>query len=190
MIEQKTDLRAIRTRKAIVDSFIDLLEVKDFTSITISEITNGAVINRGTFYRHFLDKYDLLEKTIKEILMKKLIEQLNSNDKFSEEMLKGLFLSITAFYGSLSNRCQNSYDDMTMNIEVILKDELQRVIFNALRVKYPNKEGQKLTTVATMLSWMLYGASIDWEYNSILPPEDYFTEANATFQYIYTNDLS
>lgn len=184
MIETPTDLRSIRTRKAIVDSFISLLEGKDFTSITISEITTAAMINRSTFYRHFEDKYDLLEKSIQEILMKQLIEQLKSNDQFNEEMLKGLFLSITAFYNSLSKRCQSSYDDLTMNIEAILKDELQLVIFNALQLKYPDEENQKLTTIATMLSWMLYGASIDWEktvYNLLkniskkqMPPSNKF----------------
>ena len=76
MIEEKTDLRTIRTRKAIVDSFVDLLEIQDFTSITISQIAEVAMINRATFYRHFLDKYDLLEKSIQEIL-----KQLNFVDK-------------------------------------------------------------------------------------------------------------
>ena len=188
MTEIKTDLRTIRTRKAIVDSFIELLENKDFTSITISEITTAAMINRGTFYRHFLDKYDLLEKAIKEILMKQLIEQLKSNEDFNEEMLKGIFISITNFYNSLSNRCQKSYGDMTMNIEIVLKEELTRIISNALEIKYPNKDPQKLTSIATMLSWMLYGASLDWETNSLQTPEAYFDETKIAFKQSLADD--
>ena len=38
-MDENTDLRSIRTRKFIIDSFIELLENKDFNSITISDIT-------------------------------------------------------------------------------------------------------------------------------------------------------
>ena len=34
---------------------------------TVGEICNGAGINRSTFYRHYLDVYDLMEKTETEI---------------------------------------------------------------------------------------------------------------------------
>lgn len=190
MIKEKTDLRTLRTRKSIVDSFIDLLEIQDFTSITISQIASEAMINRATFYRHFLDKYDLLEKSIQEILMKTLIEKLNANNEFNQEMLEDVFISITDFYNSLSNRCQSSYGDMTMNIEVILKKELQHVLYNALSIKYPDQSSEKLTSIATMLSWMLYGASIDWEQNSTQSPDEYFAQANTTFKQIYVDDLS
>ena len=190
MIEEKTDLRTLRTRKAIVDTFVDLLEIQDFTSITISQIAEEAMINRATFYRHFLDKYDLLEKTIQEILMKKLIVQLNETTEFNQDMLKDVFLSITEFYMSLSDRCQSSYGDMTMNIEVILKKELQKVLYNALSLKYPEQSPNHLTSIATMLSWMLYGASIDWEQNSSLSPEAYFEETSAVMNQIYLQDLA
>ncbi|MGV3240822.1 TetR/AcrR family transcriptional regulator [Streptococcus hyovaginalis] len=83
-MEENTDLRSIRTRKFIIDSFIELLEKKEFNSITISDITTGAMINRATFYRHFLDKYDLLEKVIKEDLLKNILKELSTNEKFSE----------------------------------------------------------------------------------------------------------
>ena len=190
MIEEKTDIRTLRTRKAIVDTFVDLLEIQDFTSITISQIAEEAMINRATFYRHFLDKYDLLEKTIQEILMKKLIVQLNETTEFNQDMLKDVFLSITEFYKSLSNRCQSSYGDMTMNIEVILKKELQKVLYNALSLKYPEQSPNHLTSIATMLSWMLYGASIDWEQNSSLSPDAYFGETSAVMNQIYLQDLA
>ncbi|WP_163971826.1 TetR/AcrR family transcriptional regulator [Oceanobacillus halotolerans] len=50
------------TRKLLKDAFIDLiLENNDVNSITISEITDRADFNRGTFYIHYLDKIDLLE---------------------------------------------------------------------------------------------------------------------------------
>ena len=38
------------------------MEEKDFEIITVLDITKRANINRGTFYLHYVDKYDMLEK--------------------------------------------------------------------------------------------------------------------------------
>ena len=41
---------------------------KDFERISVGEIAARANINRVTFYRHYLDKYDWLEHCISELL--------------------------------------------------------------------------------------------------------------------------
>lgn len=51
-----------KTKQLIQQSFLQLLQEKSFDSITVGDITKVAGINRGTFYLHYLDKYDLLEK--------------------------------------------------------------------------------------------------------------------------------
>ncbi|MDQ0157504.1 TetR/AcrR family transcriptional regulator [Robertmurraya andreesenii] len=188
-MEENTDLRSIRTRKFIIDSFIELLEKKDFNSITISDITKGAMINRATFYRHFLDKYDLLEKVIKEDLLENVLKELSNNEEFSEEMLKSLFLSITTFHMSLSTRCQRSYLDMSVNIEAILKKELEQIIFQSLLKKYPKESNERLRMLATMLSWMIYGASIDWKENSSKSPEEYLEDASLSIRQLIKNEI-
>ncbi|MEH7395415.1 TetR/AcrR family transcriptional regulator, partial [Priestia megaterium] len=45
---KKTDLRVIRTRKMIKESFIDLIQEKGYESITIRDIADNALINRAT----------------------------------------------------------------------------------------------------------------------------------------------
>ena len=57
-----TDRRAVRTRKAIRHAALELLKKKDIAKITVSEITEIADIGRGTFYLHYTDPYDLLDK--------------------------------------------------------------------------------------------------------------------------------
>lgn len=57
--------RKRRTQKLIIDTFFLLLNEKPFDKITVNQITTLADINRGTFYLHYHDKYELLEKTIK-----------------------------------------------------------------------------------------------------------------------------
>lgn len=46
----------------IIKAFMTLYEVKNIEKISIKSITDLAGLNRGTFYLHFLDIYDLLEK--------------------------------------------------------------------------------------------------------------------------------
>ncbi|MEC0179944.1 TetR/AcrR family transcriptional regulator [Paenibacillus peoriae] len=67
MIRNK-DLRIIKTQKVIRDAFIDLLDKNGFEAITVQEIANAAMINRSTFYLHYVDKYDLLQKTADQAL--------------------------------------------------------------------------------------------------------------------------
>ena len=68
-MDKKTDLRIQRTQKAIIDTFYELLEEKHFSQITIIDICEKALINRGTFYTHFQDKYQLLEKCVYDMMM-------------------------------------------------------------------------------------------------------------------------
>lgn len=62
MTHSTSDLRARRTQKLLQDALIELLNEKHFENITVGELAERAMINRATFYRHYLDKYDLVEK--------------------------------------------------------------------------------------------------------------------------------
>ncbi len=58
----KTDARVRYTRKVIEESFISLMQQKPVNKITVKEVCEKAQINRATFYKHYLDCYDLLEQ--------------------------------------------------------------------------------------------------------------------------------
>lgn len=76
-----------QTRKKIQEVFITLLKEKDFTKVTVRDITEAATINRGTFYLHYLDKFDLLEKIENQLLegLKRHLEALNPEDAMKKE---------------------------------------------------------------------------------------------------------
>lgn len=80
------DRRILRTRQTIEDAFIQLVHRKPFQSITIRDITDLANVNRTTFYSHYTDKYDLLDKTIDlklQSLRALLLESMDSADNGS-----------------------------------------------------------------------------------------------------------
>ena len=52
---------AIQSRQWIMDSLINLMEKKEWSDISISEIATNAGVVRRTFYRHFDSKEDVLQ---------------------------------------------------------------------------------------------------------------------------------
>ncbi|MBA8980821.1 TetR/AcrR family transcriptional regulator [Clostridium saccharobutylicum] len=64
----KIDLRVLKTRENIKNTFSNLLLEKDFKNITVQDICDRALIGRSTFYDHYCDKYDLLNKMVEEII--------------------------------------------------------------------------------------------------------------------------
>jgi AcrR family transcriptional regulator len=61
------DLRVVRTRKMLRDAMIALAIQKGFSAITVNDIVELAMVNRATFYRHYQDKYDLIESYLNEL---------------------------------------------------------------------------------------------------------------------------
>jgi AcrR family transcriptional regulator len=61
------DLRVRRTRKLLKSALIELTIEKGFAAVTVHDIADRAMVNRATFYRHYLDKYDLLEQYMREV---------------------------------------------------------------------------------------------------------------------------
>lgn len=68
MTSNKDDRRVKYTKMVLKESFIQLLEKKHISQITIKEICEDADINRSTFYAHYNDQYDLLRKIENELL--------------------------------------------------------------------------------------------------------------------------
>lgn len=171
MTETKTDLRVIRTRKLIMDAFIELSSKKEFKDITVKDITTEAMINRATFYYHFQDIYDLLEKALSEVLMINLERHNYKEDKLSEEAIIKLFQAITQFQNSLSSRCHRGYED---TIARIIREQLEVIFYDMLVNEYPNEKEETLKSLALMYSWGLYGASVEWRRRGVdIPPEQY-----------------
>jgi len=62
-----SDLRVQRTRRLIQDALIELTIQKGFAAVTVRDITRYAGVNRATFYRHYQDKFDLLDQYAREV---------------------------------------------------------------------------------------------------------------------------
>ena len=72
--------RKTSTKEDIKEALIQLLSEERFDTISISKLCKRAGINRGTFYLHYQDKYQMIDS-----LKSDIISQLSSYDLFEEE---------------------------------------------------------------------------------------------------------
>lgn len=126
-IENKEDRRVRKTKKALREGLIELLNEKSIQNITVRELTDRADIHRSTFYANFTDVYDLydhLEDTIVQeirelissgstflidVFFTKLLDYLNANRQVSRLFFGGNIS--TAFYEQLTGLFKKSCID-------------------------------------------------------------------------------
>ena len=60
--------RQTSTKEDIKEALIQLLSEEKFENISVSKLCKRAGINRGTFYLHYIDKYDMMERLKEEII--------------------------------------------------------------------------------------------------------------------------
>lgn len=82
------DRRVRRTKKLLRQALIRLLLEKDIKDISIIELTDAADINRGTFYLHYKDIYDIYDQIETEMLDEfKLIFEKHFNEKHRKALI-------------------------------------------------------------------------------------------------------
>lgn len=72
------DVRKIKTERDIQTAFLELLTTRPFTKVTVSDICQKSLTSRSTFYSHYLDKYDLLDRIV-TYYQTMLVQQLDQN---------------------------------------------------------------------------------------------------------------
>jgi AcrR family transcriptional regulator len=79
-----------KTKQLIQKSFMQILENKSFESITVGDITKTAQINRGTFYLHYQDKFDLLDQIEQQLFadLGNHIDELQSRYSYTDTFEK------------------------------------------------------------------------------------------------------
>lgn len=83
----KNNKRKKESRAKIEAVFVEFLQIKELSRITVSDICKQAGLNRSTFYANYADVYELadvvretLERNLDELYREKITNSFNSND--------------------------------------------------------------------------------------------------------------
>ena len=122
-MNQKGNLKYQKTHSEILESVLNFLNEKELRKITVAEICRNVGINRSTFYEHFLDVYDVLEKTEQdyEVCM---VEIIRSKLRISR---KQMFIEILQFIKENRNFYARYYalgNVIQISDEILLGDVL------------------------------------------------------------------
>lgn len=121
--EKKEDLRVIKTKEIIRNTFKNMILEMDYDYITIKELTERAKINRKTFYLHY-DSLDDLLLEIQNSLANNFIEKQVSYTNLEDmKYLIGLFFE-SANKNPLDERilCSGSYRNISDRINKKVMD--------------------------------------------------------------------
>ena len=89
------DRRVRKTKALLRESLQRLLLEKPLREITVKELTEAADVNRGTFYSHYRDIYDLRDQ-IEEELFQEFVSMMDSYP--ADKLRRGLRPVFTAVF--------------------------------------------------------------------------------------------
>jgi AcrR family transcriptional regulator len=150
------DNRSVReTKQRIKQAFLELVEVKTFSKISVKEITERAHINRTTFYLHYQDVYDLLDK-IEDRIARDIKNAVNSISR--ENYVPGQHPQHTAIFEALEDHRYEIETLMTRNGDVDLLYKLAALMHDVLRNNWSRYAGDsKASEVDLYASYIVYG---------------------------------
>ncbi|WP_227522032.1 TetR/AcrR family transcriptional regulator [Bacillus solitudinis] len=114
MATSKLDRRKKYTQMVLKDSFIKLLKEKDISSITVKEICELADINRSTFYSHFSDQFDLLDKLENEII-EDMTGYLSQHHHMNEDDDIQMLENLIEYFASKQEICKTLLNEKSDN---------------------------------------------------------------------------
>lgn len=163
--ERSEDLRVRRTRTLLEQAFRELMAHKSFQAITVQDITGRAMVNRSTFYDHFVDKYALLEYSVTEMFRGTLVAQLPDAQHYSTENLQGLIAIMCGFFDQLHGHCKAADEQNIALFESQVMRQVQEVLRGWLS-EFPagavdGAPGEAGLAVA-VAAWAIYGAAQHW----------------------------
>jgi AcrR family transcriptional regulator len=162
---KKIDRRVQKTHNLIRTASIEIMKKKGFTAMTVQDITNCANINRGTFYAHFSNKYELLNELVHERFQDLLAFKLPNATRWNKETLHLLIQIVLEHYKDVYRQCEPA-EVVDLLIEGATKEELVKLLLEWLR-EMGNAETKwqvPIETIARVVSWTILGAAAHWSH--------------------------
>lgn len=161
----KSDRRIQKTKKAIYEALIDLMRKKKLSSITVTELSAAADINRKTFYTYYSTVNDVLNECMEEFIIsiKSLIYEMSEDFNMLSPQTLFAFLNTIMSDADIvrelfaSDNGSLLFDKLRNTIQETIYKEL---IDNDISMKLPKEQYQFISSyvaggmVSVYYQWM------------------------------------
>lgn len=158
------------TRKALIDSFVKLLNEMSLDKITVKDITEACGVNRNTFYYHFKDIYGMLDEVF-QMETQKVIDENKGYGTWQDAFLQSTKFAlenkraIYHIYNSLSREQLEQYlYEVTDNV---------MVSFVADSAKGMDVNPEDMRILVNFYKHAMVGMLLDWLKNGMRENPEY-----------------
>ena len=147
---------------------------KAFDTISISEITQRATVNRATFYAHFPDKHVLAEAFIREGFEKTIAKHITGKEQSTNEYLCQLFRATAEHRSTVHSECRSkahSLDEMRkfeasteVEVNAMLRERIHAWLLERHYANSASAKGQ-VDLMSSIVSSALYAAVVHFNAN-------------------------
>lgn len=154
---KKVDLRVVKTKKAILKVFAELLSEKNIDDITVKEISERALINRKTFYNYYKGVYQLVDEIEDEVVntFASAVKGIDLRKQMKDpcvifEKLTAIINSNIDFYGALLKTIGNI--SLVYKIKELLKVKAKESFASQISIESDKLEIMMEYVISGMIS--------------------------------------
>lgn len=184
------DRRIQRTRQVLQQAFVDVMREKGrapgnlwemekrFATTSIQEITARANVNRGTFYLHFTDKYMLADTVVREQFHQQLVSALPPEPRWDKRTLRLLIQAVLHALEQKYHHQRRPSLVLASMVEQAVHEELTELLLTWLKEarRGARGRGEQLETMARVVSWAIFGPSIQWSQEETMVSSEEMTD--------------
>ncbi|MFZ7131362.1 MAG: TetR/AcrR family transcriptional regulator [Eubacteriales bacterium] len=168
-MDHKTQDRRIRkTKKSLREGLAKLMLQKNLNEITVKELTDIIDLNRGTFYLHYSDIYDMVEKIENDLLL----ELQEIMDAHAPEQLNGKpLLLLEDVFTYLRDNAEMCVALLSNHGDIAFVNKLKEVVrqkcFKDWMTIYKSSQPDKYNYVYSFISSGCLGLFDTWLQNDL-----------------------
>lgn len=173
------DRRIRKTKKTLKASLISLMQRKDFREISITDIVELADLNRGTFYKHYQYKEELLEEVMEDVIADLIISYREPYKHVDVFTIKELTASVIKIFEHVATFADIYTLVLKSNALPTLHDriceELKKLPLEDLEDYRPNPKINK-ELASSYQAYAILGMIIEWVHTGFEYSSDYMAE--------------
>lgn len=166
------DLRVRRTRKWLQEALLSLMREKQFSKISIAEITDKAEVSRPTFYLHYRSKEEVLEDYL-DSMYTTFMEDMEPN---LESIIQGKMA--VKLFGQIADQAVFLRSLIDSEVSTLVVQKLHQYCYEVIKksldqAMFPGRDEVTWDFMIASIAGSVYAMSVRWlQLDMPLPPKE------------------